>query len=422
MKDEEKEEELGENFKANVATHAAAGNNGGGGMGEVGVVEEDQYDGYGEVEEHTAGIANVNNNGISNSNIGTGTGGAGAKKNTTRISQTKKETVQRTAREEALRKEKESESRRPRYALHTESSQAKQRRNMILEKKKAQKWAQSRVFWLPDTFGYSGNLPQIMQGFDIPYFLSQKLSWNLTVQFHLSSFVWEGIDGSSVLAHFPPADTYNSEANVHEVLKSVTNHKNPQHSRRSLLLFGHGDGGGGPGQSHVEQLSRLKRAKGMPTLDTRSTPEQFFLQVEEDFCVDVSDRGREARRLRLQEAKAKRLQELGLPVLSVEVAVSPSKKTASNSTSTGLGTEATESLSLAPESAAPPLPPLAAPYSLPYPSTALQGGSAPQGHGSIGPRYEPPPRVRSGLYALDFYSISTIDQKVDMRNVLIQLY
>jgi len=82
-----------------------------------------------------------------------------------------------------------------------------------------------RVFWLPDTFGYSGQLPQILKGFDIPYFLSQKLSWNLCNTFPHTSFFWEGIDGSVVLAHFPSADTYNSSASVSDVLKCVTNHK-----------------------------------------------------------------------------------------------------------------------------------------------------------------------------------------------------
>eukprot|EP00605_Chrysophyceae_sp_TOSAG23-4_P002458 GSChrysophyteH1.ASY1.ANO1.2717.1 assembled CDS len=143
-------------------------------------------------------------------------------------------------------------------------------------------WCPSKVFWLPDTFGYSGNLPQIMQGFEIPYFLSQKLSWNLTVKFHHTTFLWEGIDGSTVLAHFPPADTYNSDCSVAEVLKCVKNHKSLAHSKRSLLLFGHGDGGGGPATSHLEQLQRVQQCKGMPTIETKLTPTEFFADVEEE--------------------------------------------------------------------------------------------------------------------------------------------
>lgn len=103
-----------------------------------------------------------------------------------------------------------------------------------------------KVFWLPDTFGYSAQLPQILKSFDIPYFLSQKLSWNLYnkyvnldisceliyeilnfrfCRFPHTSFVWEGIDGSSVIAHFPSADTYGAECTVAEMLKSVSNNK-----------------------------------------------------------------------------------------------------------------------------------------------------------------------------------------------------
>lgn len=98
----------------------------------------------------------------------------------------------------------------------------------------------SDVFWLPDTFGYSAQLPQIMRGFGMRYFLSQKLSWNLFNVFPHSSFEWEGIDGSVVIAHFPPADTYSAACSAGELLKSVSNHKSLRHSNRSMLLFGHG--------------------------------------------------------------------------------------------------------------------------------------------------------------------------------------
>ena len=98
----------------------------------------------------------------------------------------------------------------------------------------------SDVFWLPDTFGYSAQLPQIMRGFGKKYFLSQKLSWNLFNTFPHSSFEWEGIDGSRVIAHFPPADTYGAACSASDLLKSASNHKSLKHSNRSMLLYGHG--------------------------------------------------------------------------------------------------------------------------------------------------------------------------------------
>ncbi len=141
-----------------------------------------------------------------------------------------------------------------------------------------------RVFWLPDTFGYSGQIPQIMSGFQIPYFLSQKLSWNLFNKFPHSTFFWEGIDGSRVLSHFPPADTYNSHANVNDIYKSYENHQSKDVSNRSMLLFGNGDGGGGPSVTHLEQLTRIAGAPALPQVKVTTRPEAFFELIEtEDF-------------------------------------------------------------------------------------------------------------------------------------------
>ncbi len=67
-----------------------------------------------------------------------------------------------------------------------------------------------KIFWLPDTFGYSAQLPQIIRLSGMEYFMTQKLSWNLINIFPHHSFVWEGIDGTDVLVHFAPADTYIS--------------------------------------------------------------------------------------------------------------------------------------------------------------------------------------------------------------------
>ena len=71
-----------------------------------------------------------------------------------------------------------------------------------------------KEFWNPDVFGYNGQLPQIMKLAGIERFLTQKLSWNRFNKPHYHTFTWQGIDGSEVLAHFPPADTYNAVATV----------------------------------------------------------------------------------------------------------------------------------------------------------------------------------------------------------------
>ena len=82
---------------------------------------------------------------------------------------------------------------------------------------------------------------------------------------------------------FSPADNYNCLARADEVLKSATNHSNPHDSQRSLLLFGHGDGGGGPCEEHIQHLSRLRRARGMPSISTTESIATFFQGIEKDF-------------------------------------------------------------------------------------------------------------------------------------------
>lgn len=91
--------------------------------------------------------------------------------------------------------------------------------------------------------------------------------------------MWRGIDGTEVLTHFPPADTYNSNGTIKEVLMSQTNFKDKGRSNCSLLLFGDGDGGGGPQIEHLERLQRLQDFEGAPIVKF-STCHQFFRELE----------------------------------------------------------------------------------------------------------------------------------------------
>jgi alpha-mannosidase len=136
-------------------------------------------------------------------------------------------------------------------------------------------------FWNPDVFGYSAALPQIMRGAGMKYFLTQKLSWNQMNKPQNHTFLWEGIDGSQVLTHFPPADTYGSAANVADVLKSVNNFKEHDRARESILIFGWGDGGGGPTPEMLEQLARMDDVDGLPRVTIRPV-EEFFQRCEAD--------------------------------------------------------------------------------------------------------------------------------------------
>ncbi|MGH0161871.1 UNVERIFIED_CONTAM: hypothetical protein FKN15_041704 [Acipenser sinensis] len=136
-------------------------------------------------------------------------------------------------------------------------------------------------FWLPDTFGYSAQLPQIMQGCGIRRFLTQKLSWNLINKFPHSTFFWEGLDGSQVLTHFPPGDSYEMKCKVEDLLNSVRNNKDKGRANHSAVLFGYGDGGGGPTQRMLQRLERVRDTDGLPRVQM-SSPDQLFSALEAD--------------------------------------------------------------------------------------------------------------------------------------------
>jgi alpha-mannosidase len=136
-----------------------------------------------------------------------------------------------------------------------------------------------REFWSPDAFGYAGQLPQILREAGITRFLTQKLSWNRFNKPEHHTLVWQGDDGSEVLAHYPPADTYNSDVSVSELLKTSRDYKDHDHSRTSLLVFGFGDGGGGPTKDMLETLRRARDLQGLPRTVQR-TSEEFFSALE----------------------------------------------------------------------------------------------------------------------------------------------
>ncbi|MCE9609807.1 MAG: hypothetical protein K8R23_06320, partial [Chthoniobacter sp.] len=141
-----------------------------------------------------------------------------------------------------------------------------------------------KEFWNPDVFGYNGQLPQIMAQSGATRFLTQKLSWNRFNRPRHQTFTWQGIDGSEVLTHFPPANTYNATASVAELRKNVRDYKDNDRSGHSMMLFGLGDGGGGPTKTMIESLRRARDLQGLPRTQMRSSDE-FFMQLEKD-CTD----------------------------------------------------------------------------------------------------------------------------------------
>lgn len=135
--------------------------------------------------------------------------------------------------------------------------------------------------WLPDVFGYSAALPQILQKFNIQGFLTQKMSWNQTNKIPHNTFWWQGIDGSRIFTHFPPADTYVANGSPQQIAQSVKNHRDHSRSDQSMYLFGFGDGGGGPTEWHIERLKRARTAPCLPMVETKIKARDFFLQAIE---------------------------------------------------------------------------------------------------------------------------------------------
>jgi len=133
--------------------------------------------------------------------------------------------------------------------------------------------------WIPDAFGFTAALPQIIRKCGMRYFTTVKMSWNDTNRFPYSTFRWRGIDGSEVLAHLSPADTCNGYMIPKELLLGLRNLHRNGGSRDFLYHFGYGDGGGGPTPEMLENTRIGANLEGLPRLKT-SSAESFFRHIE----------------------------------------------------------------------------------------------------------------------------------------------
>lgn len=138
----------------------------------------------------------------------------------------------------------------------------------------------SEVLWLPDTFGYTGALPQILKGCKVNYLVTQKIFWsyNEGEQFPYHYFNWEGIDGSRIVSFLPTSYTYKTNPKqLEEVWK---NRSQLQDLDAFLLPFGYGDGGGGPTRDDIEYAKREQNLEGAPRVEL-SDPKSFFKKMDE---------------------------------------------------------------------------------------------------------------------------------------------
>ena len=141
---------------------------------------------------------------------------------------------------------------------------------------------ETKLLWLPDVFGYSAALPQIMKKSGMKYFMTTKISWNQYNHFPYDTFMWKGIDGSEILTHFitTPEDgswyyTYNGHMDPEEVTGVWKNYKDKDKNEDLLIAYGWGDGGGGPTREMIEQSLAMKNVPGIPKVEMSHAEEYF---------------------------------------------------------------------------------------------------------------------------------------------------
>lgn len=138
----------------------------------------------------------------------------------------------------------------------------------------------SRLLWLPDTFGYSAVLPQILKGCGVDYLVTQKIFWSYNEgdPFPYHYFYWEGMDGTKVTSFLPTSYTYKTDP---EELNLVWKNRVQRRNIDSFLIpFGYGDGGGGPSRDYIEYLRRQKNLEGGVQVKMEN-PLDYFKRMDE---------------------------------------------------------------------------------------------------------------------------------------------
>lgn len=145
----------------------------------------------------------------------------------------------------------------------------------------------SKILWLPDVFGYSAALPQIMDKSGIEYFMTTKISWNQFNKFPYDTFFWRGIDGTEVFTHLITTKgvgqdkdsfftTYNGMLHPSALSGGWDRYQQKDLNNDILVAYGHGDGGGGPTRGMLETGRRMQKGiKGAPKVRFETSSKYF---------------------------------------------------------------------------------------------------------------------------------------------------
>ena len=151
----------------------------------------------------------------------------------------------------------------------------------------------NRILWLPDVFGYSGALPQIMKQCGIDYFMTTKLAWNQINKMPYDTFMWRGIDGSEILTHLVTTldlgqdptknffTTYNGQLHPDAIMGGWQRYQQKDINNDILISYGYGDGGGGPTREMLETSIRMEKGiEGIPKV-RQAFARTFFDDLKE---------------------------------------------------------------------------------------------------------------------------------------------
>jgi alpha-mannosidase len=152
------------------------------------------------------------------------------------------------------------------------------------------------VLWLPDTFGYSWALPQLIKQAGMKYFITHKMSWNQYNHMPNQILWWQGLDGTRVLTHFlttpsgweflPYSTTYNGLVSAKEIFGTWENFRQKETYNELITAYGFGDGGGGPTREMLENIQELANHPGAPRVRT-GTVREYMEGIESTIADDL---------------------------------------------------------------------------------------------------------------------------------------